>query len=237
MPQRRDFLKFTGLVSAGILSDFINPALGSPTAQVRQTPERPNTDRFNMSGYAAPRLETVRIGFIGLGNRGPAAVERMSFIEGAEIKAVCDIRPEKANAVKKKLEGSIHQPEVYTGEADAWKKLCEQKDLDLVYIATPWALHTPMAVYAMKQGKHVCVEVPAAKTIDECWQLVETSESTRKHCMMLENCCYDFFEFLTLNMVRQGILGDIVHGEGGYIHYLLDQNFTKGWYYDDWRLK
>jgi predicted dehydrogenase len=236
MTQRRDFLKFTGLVSAGILSDFINPALGSPIAQVRQTPERPNTDRFNMSGYAAPRLETVKIGFVGLGNRGPAAVERMSFIEGAEIKALCDIRPEKVNAVKKKLEGSTHQPEVYTGEPDAWKKLCEQKDLDLVYIAAPWALHTPIAVYAMKQGKHVCVEVPAAKTIDECWQLVETSESTRKHCMMLENCCYDFFELLTLNMVRQGILGDIVHGEGGYIHFLLDQNFSE-YYYDHWRLK
>ena len=235
MPQRRDFLKITGLVGAGILSDVFTPGVGSAAVLVQ--PEHAGTAGFNMSGYAAPKLETVRIGFIGLGNRGPAAVERMSFIEGVEIKALCDIRPEKANAVKKKLEGSVHQPALYTEDGNAWKKVCEQKDLDLIYIATPWALHTPMAVYAMKQGKHVCVEVPAAKTIEECWQLVETSESTRKHCMMLENCCYDFFELLTLNMVRQGILGEIVHGEGAYLHYLLDQNFTKGFYYDDWRLK
>ncbi len=237
MAQRRDFLKITGLMGAGVLSNFVNPVVGSPAVPTHRTPDRTRADGFNMSGFAAPKLDTVRIGFIGLGNRGPAAVERMSFIEGVEIKALCDIRPEKANAVKKKLEGSIHQPQVYTGDGEAWKKLCEQKDLDLVYIATPWALHTPIAVYAMKQGKHVCVEVPAAKTIDECWQLVETSESTRKHCMMLENCCYDFFELLTLNMVRQGILGEIVHGEGAYIHFLLDQNFSKDYYYDFWRLK
>ena len=109
--------------------------------------------------------------------------------------------------------------------------------IDLVYIATPWSLHTPMALYAMQQGKHVCVEVPAAKTIDECWQLVETSERTKKHCIILENCCYDFFELLTLNMARQGLFGEIVHGEGAYIHTLLTDNFSKEKYYDMWRLK
>jgi predicted dehydrogenase len=94
-----------------------------------------------------------------------------------------------------------------------------------------------MAVYAMKQGKHVCTEVPAAVTLDECWELVETSESTRKHCMMLENCCYDFFELLTLNMARQGFFGDIIHCEGAYIHDLRELNFSKGAYRDMWRLK
>jgi predicted dehydrogenase len=94
-----------------------------------------------------------------------------------------------------------------------------------------------MAVYAMNQGKHVCVEVPAAKTIEECWQLVTTSERTKKHCIMLENCCYDFFELLTLNMNRQGLFGEIVHGEGAYIHTLIDGNFDKNDYYDMWRLK
>ncbi len=162
MPQRRDFLKITGLMSAGILSDLITPGSGLAEVPVHHTRERQGTAGFNMSGYAAPKLDTVRIGFIGLGNRGPAAVERMSFIEGAEIKALCDIRPEKANAVKKKLEGSIHRPEVYTGGENAWKRLCEQKDLDLIYIATHWALHTPLALDAMKQGKHVCDEVPTA---------------------------------------------------------------------------
>ena len=120
-----------------------------------------------MSGYAAPKLDVVRIGFIGLGNRGPAAVDRMRHIEGVEIKALCDLRPAKTDAIKKLLETTIHGPEIYTGNENEWKKLCERTDIDLIYIATHWSMHTPMAVYAMNHGKHVCVEVPAAKTIDE----------------------------------------------------------------------
>ena len=199
--------------------------------------DKPHYGHFNMCGYAAPKLDVVRIGFIGLGNRGPSHVSDMTRIEGVEIKALCDIRPEKVNMVKKLLEGSAHNPEVYTGGKDEWKKLCERPDVDVVYIATPWSLHTPIAVYAMNNGKHAFTEIPAAKTIDECWQLVETSERTRKHCMILENCCYDFFELLTLNMTRQGLLGEIVHGEGAYIHDLLAGNFSKEKYYDMWRLK
>ncbi|HLL44553.1 MAG TPA: Gfo/Idh/MocA family oxidoreductase, partial [Segetibacter sp.] len=147
------------------------------------------------------------------------------------------LRPDKANAAKKLLEKTPHRPDVYTNNENEWKKMCERKDIDLIYIATPWSLHTPMAVYAMNQDKHVCIEVPAAKTIDECWQLVETSEKTRKHCMILENCCYDFFELLTLNMARQGFFGEIVHTEGAYIHDLLMDNFKKDTYWNMWRLK
>ncbi|MFZ9024034.1 MAG: Gfo/Idh/MocA family protein, partial [Anaerohalosphaeraceae bacterium] len=113
----------------------------------------------------------------------------------------------------------------------------QRDDLDLIYIATPWELHTPMAVYAMEHGKHAATEVPAAMTLKECWQLVKTSERTQKHCVMLENCCYDFFEMLTLNMARQGLFGDIVHGEGAYIHNLVDLKFDKKGYADMWRLK
>ena len=115
--------------------------------------------------------------------------------------------------------------------------MCENPEIDLIYITTPWAWHTPIAVYAMEHGKHAATEVPAALTIDQCWQLVETSEKTKKHCMMLENCCYDFFELLTLNMARQGIFGEIVHGEGAYIHNLRDLNFSKNGYAEMWRLK
>lgn len=228
---RRNFLKISGLTGLGLFSSRIVEGYeGDGSDKIRQ-------QHFNMCGFAAPKLDTVRIGFIGLGNRGPDAVERMRHIEGVEIKALCDIRPEKVNAVKKSLDGSVHHPEIYTGSEDEWKKLCERPDLDLVYIATPWSLHTPMAVYAMMHDKHACTEVPAAKTLDECWQLVETSEHTRKHCMILENCCYDFFELLTLNLARQGLLGEIVHGEGAYIHDLLEGNFSKTKYYDMWRLK
>ncbi|ULQ52657.1 Gfo/Idh/MocA family protein [Flavihumibacter fluvii] len=231
---RRDFLRTSGLACISMVGPAaVKGYSAEPLEQVLNTGHQ----HFNMSGYAAPKIETVRIGFIGLGNRGPAAVERMTHIEGTDIKALCDLRPEKAAAAKKLLEGTNHQADIYTGKVDEWKKLCDRKDIDLVYIATPWNLHTPMAVYAMKQGKHVCVEVPAAKTIEECWQLVETSEQTKKHCIILENCCYDFFELLTLNMARQGLFGEIVHGEGAYIHSLLEGNFSKDKYYDSWRLK
>ena len=237
---RRSFLKLTGitglgLAGSGLLEGFAagpdeknSLQLGNGVSHVQH---------FNMCGYAAPKLNTVRVGFIGLGNRGPSHLRSMTKIEGVEIKALSDIRPESVLKAKKLLAGSVHNPDTYSGDADEWKKLCDRKDIDLVFIATPWNLHTPMAVYAMEQGKHVCIEVPAAVTVEESWQLVQTSERTRKHCMMLENCCYDFFELLTLNMVRQGLFGEIVHTEGAYIHYLLDSNFEKDGYWDMWRLK
>src|SRR5690606_38343431 len=108
---------------------------------------------------------------------------------------------------------------------------------DLIYICTQWELHTPIAAYAMEHGKHVAVEIPAATTVDDCWKLVETSENTKKHCVILENCCYDFFELLTLNMVRQGFFGEIIHGEGAYIHDIINSLFNKEARYDLWRLK
>ncbi|WP_138476560.1 Gfo/Idh/MocA family protein [Dyadobacter bucti] len=231
---RRDFLKLTGLAGAGILAGESAPALG---AQASESNSLIRKQKFNMSGYAAPKLETVRVGFIGLGQRGPGHVTRSSRIEGVQITALCDLRPEKVDAVKKKLEGTPHKPVSYSGKEDDWKRLCEQKDVDLIYVATPWHLHGPMAVYAMEQGKHVAIEVPGVITMDECHQIVEVSERTKKHCMYLENCCYDFFELLTLNMARQGFFGEIIHGEGAYIHDLMSHNFSKDGYHDMWRLK
>ncbi len=231
---RRDFLRLSGLTGAGLAGVAV---LKSYAADRQNDLNKAGSQHFNMCGYAAPKIDTVRIGFIGLGNRGPSAVERMAHIAGTDIRALCDLRPEKADAVNKKLQGSIHKPALYTGKAHEWKKICDRPDIDLVYIATPWALHAPMAVYAMNHGKHVCVEVPSAKTLEECWQLVETSERTKKHCIILENCCYDFFELLALNMARHGLFGEIVHGEGAYIHTLLEGNFAKKKYYDMWRLK
>ncbi len=193
---------------------------------------------FNMSGYAAPKLDVVRIGIIGLGQRGSDAVERLSYIDGVEIVALCDKYPDRVEAAQKTLE-KMKRPRAkpYSGE-EGWKAVCESKNIDLIYSPTPWALHTPIAVHAMNNGKHAAIEVPAALTIDQCWQLVETSEKTKKHCMMLENCCYDFFEMLTLNMVRNGMFGELVHAEGAYIHDLTkDWLFNKNAYADMWRLK
>lgn len=234
MSNRREFLKLTGLAGAGLLAGCGTRNLAKGSGIVLEPRQ---TQKFNMCGYAAPALQTVRIGFIGVGNRGAAAVKRISKIEGVEIKAICDLRPEKAEAAKQTIAGTYHQPDLYSGTESAWKKMCERNDIDLVYLATPWKLHTSMAVFAMEHDKHAAVEVPAAETIEECWQLVETSEKTRKHCMMLENCCYDFFELLTLNMARQGFFGEIVHAEGAYLHDLLEENFSKEKYQDMWRLK
>lgn len=236
---RRNFLKLSGLTGLIMAGGNLTRASVTATENMPLGFNKNSGGVFNMSGYGAPPLEKVRIGFIGLGNRGPGAVIRTSKIDGVEIKALCDIRPEKANAAKKKLQESAKgfNPEIYSGGENEWKKVCERNDIDLIYIATPWHLHTPMAVYAMQKGKHVATEVPAAVTIEECWQLVNTSEKTKKHCIILENCCYDFFELLTLNMARQGLFGEIVHGEGAYIHTLLEDNFAKEKYYDMWRLK
>ena len=182
-------------------------------------------------------IETVRIAFIGVGSRGTGAVRRYTFLEGVQIVALCDVVPENLDRAQEILkERGLPEADTYTGTED-WKKVCEREDIDLVYVCTHWDLHTPIAVYAMEQGKHVATEVPAALTIDECWQLVNTSERTRRHCMQLENCNYDFFELATLNMARQGLLGEIVHAEGAYIHDLRKLYFDKEEYWDMWRLR
>ena len=197
-----------------------------------ETPERPAGQKDVIALRCAP-LDTVRVGFIGLGMRGPGAVERFTYIPGTSIKALCDLLPERVAECQKILEKrNLPKAAEYSGE-EGWKQLCEREDIDLVYIVTPWQLHVEMAVYAMEHGKHVAVEVPAAMNLEECWKLVNTAEKTRLHCMMLENCVYDFFELTTLNMAQQGLFGDILHVEGAYIH-----NLEEFWpyYQGNWRL-
>ena len=238
---RRKFLRrlaIGGGVLATGLPSFAK-VIGSTDDQMdRSSVLESNGQHFNMSGYAAPKIETVRIGIIGLGQRGSEAVERLSYIDGVEIVALCDKYPDRISKSQKALE-KMQRPRAkeYSGE-EGWKALCETNNIDLVYTPTPWHLHTPIALLAMKNGKHAAVEVPAGKTMDELWELVETSEKTKKHCMMLENCCYDFFEMLTLNMARQGMFGELVHAEGAYIHDLSKSwLFNKNAYADMWRLK
>lgn len=237
MNRRREFLKSTGLAGLGLFGAGSALAGDFQTLPMEAKYGASRVQSFNMCGFAAPKIETVRVGVVGLGQRGPGAVDRLSKIEGVEIKALCDLRPEKAEEAKKSLEGTPHNPELYSGSVYAWKKMFDRPDLDLIYIATPWDWHVPMAVYAMEAGKHTAVEVPAARTLEECWQLVETSERTKKHCMQLENCCYDFFEMMTLKMAREGYFGEVLHVEGAYIHDLLALNFAKDGYQDMWRLK
>lgn len=242
---RRNFLRTAAVAGAGtitaasVASCTRREKSAEAMPAVREAVMATHIQKFNMSGYAAPPLAKVRVGFIGLGMRGPGAVERMAHIEGVEIVALCDTYPDRVDKVQAILT-KLGLPEAknYSGSDEAWKGLCDDPDIDLVYICTPWSWHTPMAVRSMEAGKHVAVEVPAARTVDECWQLVEVSERTNMHCMQLENCCYDFFELLTLNMARQGLFGEIIHGEGAYIHDLRwDFTYDKNGYADMWRLK
>ena len=200
---------------------------------VYNTPARP-ADQQSMLGFAAEPIEHVRVGLVGLGDRGTGAVHRFPYIEDATIVALCDLLPERVERAQGILEehGAPRALYEFSGE-EGYKQLCERDDIDLVYLAVPWQLHTPIAVYAMEHGKHVAIEVPAATSIKECWDLVNTSERTRKHCMMLENCCYDFFELTCLNMIQQGVFGEVVHVEGSYCHN-LDPYWDQ--YQGDWRM-
>ena len=193
----------------------------------------PAKGQEDMLLFAADPIDTVRTGFIGLGMRGPDAVRRFTYIDGAKVVALCDLEADRVAKSQEILAGRGKPAAAeYSGE-DGWKQLCERDDIDLVYICTNWQTHVEMAVYAMECGKHVAVEVPAAMSVAECWRLVDTSERTRKHCMMLENCVYDFFELTCLNMAQQGLFGEVLHAEGAYIH-----NLEPFWdyYHNNWRL-
>ena len=184
-----------------------------------------------------PPIPVVRIGIIGLGNRGLLTLQRYLQIEGIEINALCEIREGNlAKAQQLLKENNRPGATGYTGP-EGWKKMCEHDELDIVFICTDWLMHTAMATFAMECNKHVAIEVPAAMSVEECWQLVDTAEKTRRHCIMLENCCYDPFALTTLNMARQGILGTIMHVEGAYIHDLRSMYFaeeSEGGYHNHW---
>ena len=184
--------------------------------------------------FRAEPLDTVRVGFVGLGMRGPGAVERFTYIDGVAITALCDKYRERAEEAQHYLRvAGMADATLYSGD-EGYKELCQSDDVDLVYIATPWQMHVTIALYAMERGKHVAIEVPCANTVAECWQLVDAAERNRVHCTILENCCYDHFELTTLYMAQQGLFGGIIHTEGAYIH-----NLEPYWqhYADNWRLE
>lgn len=174
-----------------------------------------------MMDYAAPKLEQVRFGVIGTGERGSTLLPLLLSVPGVEVNAICDIDPVSIEQAKSRAaafgNGDI---DVHTGSEHAYRDLLARDDIDAVLIATPWRWHAPMSIEAMQADKHAFVEVPMATTIDDLWQMVEVSEATRRHCMMMENVCYGRDEMMVLNMVQQGLFGEITHGEGAYIHDL-----------------
>ncbi len=186
---------------------------------VVETPERP-AGQQHVLGLTAPKLQTVRVGFVGLGMRGPWAVMRFCHIPGVEIVALCDYEAERAEACQGYLRKAGLKPaDIYSGEK-GYEQLCQRDDIDLVYIDNDWTNHNPEAASAMKKGKHTALEVPSAMNLEQCWNLINLSEQTRLHCFILENCCYDYYEMNALAMAQDGLFGEIIRAEGAYIHAL-----------------
>ena len=186
---------------------------------VVETPERPAGQEHVLNLAVAP-IKTVRVGFVGLGMRGPWAVMRFAHIPGVEIVALCDYEYERAEHCQKFLrEKGLMPADIYYGEK-GYEELCKRPDIDLVYVATDWNHHYPVAKFAMENGKHAAIEVPSAMNLEQCWSLIDLSEQTRLHCFILENCCYDYYEMNALNMAQQGVFGEVIRAEGAYIHAL-----------------
>ncbi|MFC3034600.1 Gfo/Idh/MocA family protein [Pseudoalteromonas fenneropenaei] len=172
-------------------------------------------------GLTIPKMEVVRVAFIGVGERGSGAVKHFCHLDGVEIKAVCDTDPLVVERALKICRGNNKPlPQTYGNGDYDYRRMLERQDIDIVIISTPWQWHTVMSVDTMESGKHAFVEVPACVSVDEAWQLVNTSERTQKNCMMLENVCYGRDELMVLNMARQGLFGELLHGEAAYIHEL-----------------
>lgn len=216
---RRDFIKAAGAAGVGI----VGGKLAATTISPEQT-RRLSTAPGSAAGLRAPKLDVVRLGFIGVGARGSGHVAQMLQLDGVEIKAISDTHePTCMRSVKRCADAGRPAPDAYTKGPDDYKRMLDRADIDAVIISTPWEEHVRMCVDTMNSGKHAFTEVPAAYTVDDCWQLVEVSEKTQKHCMMMENVCYGREELMVLNMCRLGVFGDLLHGEAAYIHDLRGQ--------------
>ncbi len=210
---RRDFLALGG---AALTASLVGPdSTAAAELQGGATP------------FSTAPVDTVRVGFVGIGGMGSNHVQNLVKIPGCRITAVCDTRPERTAWATKLITAAGHPaPAAYTRGPRDFERLCETEDLDLVYNATPWEWHVPIMLAAMKNGKHTATEVPAAMTLDDCWALVESAEKHRRHCVMMENCNYDRMELMVFNMVRQGLFGELLHAEGGYLHDLRGIKFA-----------
>ncbi len=210
---RRDLLKLAG--AAMVLPQ--GAALAAPPPTLLPT----HAGAKSMMGVPFEAKDKVRIAIVGTGLRGSSVLGEFLAIDNVQITALCDIVPEKvARAAKRVVAAGQPEPAMFTAGDHDFENLVKRDDIDFVYTATPWPWHTPVALAAMKAGKHVGTEVPVAMSLEQCWELVDTSEKTRRHCLMMENCCYDFNEMLVNTMVKQGVFGEILYAEAAYIHDL-----------------
>lgn len=222
------------LIKTGVISTLGAALVGSESASAAPK-------AATMADVPFERRDKVRIGIVGVGERGKSMIHDMNGIEHLEITALCDNVKANAEQGKAMLEkAGKPTPAMYTDGDYAFEKMCQRDDIDFVYSPTPWEWHARVGLAAMNNGKHVGLEVPMATTMKDLWKLVDTSERTRKHCIMMENCCYDFNELMILNMVRDGAFGEITHGEAAYIHDLrviMNENRSEGLWRRAWHTR
>lgn len=237
--KRKDFLQLT--TKAALFLGLTSSISCKDEIAVSLSESETNSAEGTAFGLKAPKIDQVRVGIIGAGNRGQTLIQMFDWLiqnKYASIVAVADLKKEKTDKLNAHLQKTHNQQaDAYYGNPDEWKKLANRDDIDLLLITTPWEWHTPMALYGMEQGKHVASEVPIAYTLDDCWKLIKTAERTQKHCMMLENCCFNNEELWVLNMVNQGVFGDLTHAEGAYIHDLRKHLLDKTYYENQWRIQ
>jgi predicted dehydrogenase len=219
---RRNFLKKTSLSTAALAATTL---LTNCESEVKS--QAPSGGAY-MGGFAAPKLSNVKAAFIGVGSRGGGHLKFFAGLPGTEVVAISDLYEDnvkqKLGMVKEMADDSRHSNiATYWGDENRWKTMLQEVKPDVVFIATNWNNHAPMAIESMKQGAHAFVEVPLAVTIKDLWEIVDTSERTQKHCMMMENVNYGRTELMYLNMCRQGVIGELLHAEAAYIHQLTGQ--------------
>ncbi|MFG3255013.1 Gfo/Idh/MocA family protein [Streptomyces sp. NPDC048172] len=243
---RRSVLRTAGAAGAGLgigaLGTGTGAAAGQDTAAAAaadgSAPAAPPRQGETMIGVPFEGRSTVRVGIIGLGQRGGSMIDLFLALKGVRVVALCDPVREKAEkAAKKVTEAGQPAPTLYTKGDHDFEKLCTRGDLDFVYVATPWDWHYAMAKAALKGGKHVGVECPLALELKQLWELVDLSERHRKHCMQLENCAYGQNEMRVLRMAHEGLFGDLLHSAGAYIHDLRELMFDPEYYEGPWRRK
>jgi predicted dehydrogenase len=217
---RRELLKLAG--AAGVVGSAL-PTLPHTLAAIEPPPPMP---RETMMAVPFERHETVRLAIVGTGLRGTSVLREWLAVDGVVITALADIVPDKAQRAAALVEAAGQpRPALYTNGERDFERLVERDDIDIVYTATPWDWHVPVCLAAMKAGKHAATEVPAATTLEDCWELVRVSEETRRHCLMMENCNYNFNEMLLDRMVKEGVFGEILYAEAAYIHDLRELLF------------